>query len=190
MKYIYQKRTLHSFPDDFKLKSYMYLQSQTSRLSLSFDEICSWLQLANSRPTYCITVYVLYVPGKNVYSKDGGSWIGILYEKHKNEYLYVVSRNYTVGFNSLLLLPLSNNITYFISYIVCPIYYLVLPLTLVCRRREKATTTTTTTTTKVPSSHLFKPPTLLIDSYLSFLLLLAYPFPSSPILLLPPSRPP
>lgn len=33
MKYIYQKRTLHSFPDYLKLKSYMYLQLQIPRLS-------------------------------------------------------------------------------------------------------------------------------------------------------------
>lgn len=48
MKYIYQKRTLHSFLDYLKLKSYMYLtvtdsESLSLSLSLPFDEICSWL---------------------------------------------------------------------------------------------------------------------------------------------------
>lgn len=38
MKYIYQKRTLHSFPDHFKIKeSYMYVPAvQTPRLSFPF----------------------------------------------------------------------------------------------------------------------------------------------------------
>lgn len=81
MKYIYQKRTLHSFPDYLKLKSYMYLQYRLlGSLSLLRRDL---LVVVSSRPTYSTVCTLLYVPGKNVYSKDGGSWIGILYKNIK-----------------------------------------------------------------------------------------------------------
>lgn len=54
MKYIYQKRTLHSFPDYLKLKL-PYSHRLLGSLSPSRRyEICLELQLAGSRPTYSI----------------------------------------------------------------------------------------------------------------------------------------
>lgn len=86
MKYIYQKRTLHSFPDYLKLKKATCIYSYRFLVSLS-PLRRDLLVVVSSRPTYSIGYTLLYVPGKNVYSKDGGSWIGIIYEKHKKEYL-------------------------------------------------------------------------------------------------------
>lgn len=51
MKYIYQKRTLHSFPDCLKFKeSYMYIPAvQTPSLSPLRRDL---LVVVSSRPTY------------------------------------------------------------------------------------------------------------------------------------------
>lgn len=51
----------------------------------------------------------LYVPRKNVHSKDGGSWIGILYENIK-QYLHVVSRTYRLQYITLVIAVEQNNL--------------------------------------------------------------------------------
>lgn len=134
MKYIYQKRTLHSFPDYLKLKRYMYLQLQTSRLSLPFDEICSWLQLANSRPTYYM--YLGTYLERTFIAKTRVVGLEFYIKNIKKEYLYIVSRTYRLQFVTLVTAPEQNNSL--ISYTVCPIYFLVLPLTLASRRERKS----------------------------------------------------
>lgn len=94
------------------------------------------------------------------------------------EFVYKNIKRVPAGFNFLLCY---RSRTRQLIYTVCPIYYLVLPLTLASRRRGIATkTTTTTTTTKVLSSYLLKPPTLLIHSYP--LQRIACPFLYPPIL--------
>lgn len=116
--------------------------------------------VVSSRPTYSIGCTLLYVPGKNVSSKDGGSWIGILCQNIKKS-------TCRLRFVTLVIALEQHNSL--ISYTVCPIYYLVLPLTLACRRRE------TTERPIVPFQTSYPPYLLLSSSTCNLILNILYP---------------